>query len=164
VGGSGDGGLVGQVDAGVGLEVDCAGDDGLAGFVLEQELVVDGGDLEDGVGVGVYADGVGEILSDGVDVRGVLLVFQDDLHVDAEDGLGVCADGDEDGPVEVGHEAERGAFGLDRDRVGGVGVFADSAQFDDAGDVVDVDADLFDVGVGVNVFVYFHFEGGQFLL
>lgn len=63
----------------------------MGGFVAEGGVVEHGCDFEDGVGLGFYSDCIRQILADGDDVCiSVDLIFEYDLHADAEDGSGVC--------------------------------------------------------------------------
>jgi hypothetical protein len=77
------------------LRVDGADDDGLACSIAEAELIEDGGYFIDGIGIGLDFNNICEILADGHDIYVlVALRFMDYLHVDTEDGLGVCNNGD----------------------------------------------------------------------
>lgn len=69
-------------DAGVGLDVCEAGEDGLRGFEDEVEFVEDGNYFEDSALHRHYLYGIAQILSDcnGVDDFCFLFSFMDDLH------------------------------------------------------------------------------------
>lgn len=88
----------------------------------------------------------------------------DDLHADTEDGLGPRSHRDVDGLGEIGGEAKGVALGCHLQRLRRILTLDKSSDIDHSRDLVDVDADLFDFGVGVDVLVDLHLIGVHFLL
>jgi hypothetical protein len=143
------------VDALVGGAVDDTGDDGLAGGILEEEFIVDGDDIEEGVAVGGNFNGVGEVFADGDQVGVVVLLgFVDDLHAHAVDSAGEGVGGDEDGEGQILGESDRAGHGGDCQHVGHVvvGLYVTFVA-DLPCDLVEVHSDFLDIGVGVDVLV-----------
>ncbi len=153
------------IEAGIGLRVDGADDNRLAGSVLEVEAVENRDNFIDGIGVRLDADLISQVLADSS--NGDVLVsggFVDDLHADAEDGFTLGPHGDIDGLSEVCSEAKSVPFRCHLDGLFGVFALNETSEVDYSCDFIDMDADLLDVGVRVDILVNFHFLSVHLLL